>query len=463
MKKSFLLLFTSCGIFISGFSQSLKTALVQSNRIDGHPAWIMQGNIYEVNVRQYSKEGTLNVFAKQLDRLKAMGVQTIWFMPLTPISKTDRKGSLGSYYAVADYTALNPEFGEMADWIKLVKTIHQKGMKVIIDWVPNHTGANNRWLTEHPDFFVKDSTGKPAMAADWSDTRQLDYRNLEMQDSMIAAMKFWLKKSDIDGFRCDVAWNVPAAFWARGITQLKKLKNVFMLAEGDNAYLPKSGFDAVYPWHMFNMMKKVAAGERPASALDSSYLEIDSVYPGNTIQMYFTSNHDENSWNKADFGVFPGPEHAPFAVFTQTMAKGVPLIYSGQEEPVLRALAFFEKDPIHFEHFARADFYKTLLSLRKRNAALSPDAGFKKIPAGDEKSVYAFVREKAGKKILVILNFSNVEQSITIRDKSLLGNPYNVFMHSTESLSNRPWMMEPWGYAIYEFNPNMPVIKAKSR
>jgi glycosidase len=374
MKKLFLLFFSACSILSSGFSQADKTALQKNKEIDGHPAWIMQGNIYEVNVRQYTAEGTLNAFAKNLDRLRAMGVQTLWFMPINPISKTDRKGTLGSYYAVADYTALNPEFGTLDDWIKLVKTIHQKGMKVILDWVPNHTGADNRWLTEHPDFFVKDSTGKPAMAVDWADTKQLDYSNTEMQDSMIAAMKFWLVKSHIDGFRCDVAWNVPAAFWSRCIRELKKGRNLFMLAEGDKAYLPVSGFDAVYPWNMFNMMKKVAAGERPAFALDSAYRQIDSLYPPNTIQMYFTSNHDENSWNKADFGIFPGPVHAPFAVFTQTMAKAVPLIYSGQEEPVLRALPFFEKDTIHFKHYARAAFYKTLLDLTKRDFALSDHA-----------------------------------------------------------------------------------------
>ena len=224
MKKTFLLQLACCCISISVFSQTGKTASNQNKLIDGHPAWIMQGNIYEVNVRQYSPEGTLNAFAKNLDRLKAMGVQTLWFMPVNPISKVDRKGSLGSYYAVSDYTALNPEFGTMADWIKLVRSIHQKGMKVILDWVPNHTGADNRWLTEHPDFFVKDSTGKAAIAVDWSDTRQLDYSNPEMQDSMIASMKYWLDKSDIDGFRCDVAWNVPGVFWSRCIAELKKQK-----------------------------------------------------------------------------------------------------------------------------------------------------------------------------------------------------------------------------------------------
>jgi glycosidase len=323
-------------------------------------------------------------------------------------------------------------------------------MKVIIDWVPNHTGADNRWLTEQPDFFVKDSTGKAAMAVDWADTRQLDYKNPVMQDSMIAAMKYWVSNTDIDGFRCDVAWNVPASFWRKCIPQLKNMKSIFMLAEGDSAYLPESGFDAVYPWHMFKMMEKVAKGERPAFGLDSIKHENDKMYPANTIQMYFTSNHDENSWNKADYGTFPGHVHGPFAVFTQTMANSVPLIYGGQEEPVLRALKFFDKDPMTFHKLQRSTFYKTLLDLRKRNTALSADASFKKVSVGDDKAVYAFVREKGSKKVFVILNLSANRQPITIKDKTLFGNAYNVFKGTKEPLSSKGWNMQPWGYVVYE-------------
>ena len=446
MKKAFI----AVAAFFLGFSPGF-TQNVSSLSKDGHPAWILQGSIYEVNVRQYTPEGTLNAFAKNLDRLKAMGVSTLWFMPLNPISKVDRKGTLGSYYAVSDYTALNPEFGTLADWKSLVKSIHSRGMKVIIDWVPNHTGADNRWLTEHPDFFVKDSSGKAKMAVDWADTRQLDYNNMEMQDSMIASMKWWLKGSGIDGFRCDVAWNVPGSFWSRCIADLKKEKNVFMLAEGDSAYLPRNGFDAIYPWHMFHKMVQVAAGERPATALDSVDREDDAYYPPHTIEMYFTSNHDENSWNKADYGTFPGASHAPFAVFSQTMAHSVPLIYSGQEEPVLRPIAFFEKDPISFGKFGRAKFYTTLLSLRKNSPALSPDAAFYKVDAGDSAAVYAYVREKAGEKILVILNLGKTEQTLQIKDKSLWGTPYNVFMGAKEPVSGKEWKMEGWGYAVYRY------------
>ncbi|PWU00313.1 MAG: hypothetical protein C5B52_09100 [Bacteroidetes bacterium] len=416
-----------------------------------HPSWIMKSNIYEVNVRQYTPEGTLNAFAKHLDRLKNMGVGTLWFMPLNPISKLDRKGSLGSYYAVSDYTAVNPEFGTMQDWKNVVKTIHAKGMKVIIDWVPNHTGADNKWIYSHPDFYVKDKDGKPAVAYDWTDTRQLDYKNEVMQDSMIAAMKYWIDSSDIDGFRCDVAWNVPGSFWKKCTDTLRKVKQIFMLAEGDNPYLAENGFDAVYPWKMFQMMKKVAKGERPAFALDSVKMEYDSTFPPNTIQMYFTSNHDENSWNSADFGTFPGMSHTPFAIFSQTMAQSVPLIYSGQEEPILRAIKFFDKDTMEFKRLGREKFYSALLNLRQNTPALSADASFKKIKAGDANAVYAYVREKSGKKVLVILNLSDKEQTLKLTDKSLYGHPFNLFTGSPEQVSGKEWHMEPWGYAVYGY------------
>jgi len=415
------------------------------------PSWIQQGNIYEVNVRQYTPEGTFAAFGKHLDRLRQMGVQTLWFMPVNPISHVNRKGSLGSYYAVSDYTAINPEFGTITDFRQLVQTIHALGMHVIIDWVPNHTGADHRWLREHPDFYVKDSSGAPAVPYDWTDTRQLDYSNRVMQDSMIAAMKFWINRTGIDGFRCDVAWNVPASFWKRCIRQLRQMKNIFMLAEGDKPYLPASGFDAIYPWEMFHMMAKVASGERPAFALDSVLTKYRKVYPPQAIEMNFTSNHDENSWNHADFGIFPGAVHAPFAVLTQTMAGSVPLIYSGQEEPILRPIRFFDKDTILFNRLQRASFYKTLLGLRKRASALAANATFRKVNAGDSTALYAYVREKAGSKILVILNFSAAEQTVTIRDKTLMGRPHNVFAGVSEPLTSRPLKIGPWGYVVYEY------------
>jgi glycosidase len=413
----------------------------------------MQGNIYEVNVRQYTPEGTFNAFGKHLDRLKEMGVQTVWFMPINPISKLDRKGTLGSYYAVSDYKAINPEYGNMDDWKQLVKKIHDKGMKVLIDWVPNHTGADHPWLKTHTNFYIKDSiTGKPAIMSDWTDTRVLDFENEEMQDSMIAAMKYWVNESGIDGFRVDVAWNVPAQFWLKAIPQLKQVKNdMFFLAEGDKPYLLKSGFDAFYPWEMFHRMVAIAGDSATALALDSIKNIYDTAFTKEAIPLYFTSNHDENSWGKSDYQTFPGPVHAPFAVFTQTMAGAVPLVYSGQEEPFLDSVSFFYKDTITFKKFGRAKFYKTLLELRKNNPALSADASFRKVNVGNPSALYAYVREKNGKKVLVILNLSKNEQKVKVSQNEFHGNPYNVFMGTNEPLTDKEWKIEPWGYVVYEY------------
>jgi glycosidase len=412
----------------------------------------MQGNIYEVNVRQYTPEGTFRAFAGHLKRLKEMGVQTLWFMPIQPISKTDRKGALGSYYAIANYTAVNPEFGTMDDWKSLVQQCHTMGFKVIMDWVANHTGADHYWLEKHPDFYMHDSsTGKPLSPFDWTDTRKLDYRNPALADSMMQCMLYWLKECDIDGFRCDVAGEVPQAFWTKCITNLRKHKDIFMLAEADEPWLHKAGFDASYPWSWYTMCKLIAGAQRPAFALDSVMHKMDSTYPPGYLKMYFTSNHDENSWNKADYGTMPGASHAPFAVLTQTLPHGVPLIYSGQEEPVTDSISFFYKDTIHFGKYARAPFYRTLLELRKNNAALSADAAMRRVQVGDSTALYAFVREKQGNKILVIANLSAKPQAITVKETGLQGEPYNVFMGTKEPLKGTPWEIEPWGYVIYTY------------
>jgi alpha-amylase len=416
------------------------------------PAWILQGNIYEVNVRQYTQEGTFNAFAASLDRLKQMGVQTLWFMPINPISKKDRKGTMGSYYAVANYTATNPEFGTLDDFKNLVQKAHSMGFKVIIDWVPNHTGADHYWLTQHPDFYVKDSSGQPVAPYDWTDTRKLDYNNPVVVDSMINSMKFWLTNADIDGFRCDVAGDVPDAFWSKAIPALHQTKqDIFMLAEGNKPSLHKDGFNASYGWDLMNMMYKIAAGQRPAYGVDSVLNSIDTAYPANALKMYFTSNHDENSWNKADYGTYPGASHAAFAVLSQTVGRSIPLIYSGQEEPVLRAIQFFEKDPISWGKYSRAKFYQTLLELRKNNAALASDAKFTKVDAGSPTALYAFTKEKGGRKVLVIVNLSKQGQTVHIADKSLDKKAHNIFLMNEESPAAQDWKIDPWGYAIYVY------------
>ena len=444
--------------FIIFYSCNPAKRLSQKNNseevklVDGHPGWIMQGNIYEVNVRQYTPEGTFRAFEKQLDRLKDMGVQTLWFMPVHPIGKLDRKGTLGSYYAVSDYKAVNPEFGTMQDWKDLVNNAHEKGFKVIIDWVPNHTAADHPWLTAHTNFYKKDSTGKPTWKFDWTDIRVLDFTNQEMQDSMTAAMEFWVSETNIDGFRCDHVEKYQDEFWKKTISELNKTKRVFMLAEGEGSWIFNVGFDADYGWSLFHKTVDIAAGRTNALAIDTMMMKFDTTTPKNALQLYFTSNHDENSWNKADYGTMPGEIHAPFAVLTQTLPHGVPLIYSGQEEPVLRNLSFFEKDTIQFKNLGRASFYKTLLRLRKNFPPLAANSSFRKVNTGNEKAVYAYVREANGKKLFIVLNLSGKVQTIKISDSSLFGSPLNLFSGGHESLSDKPSQIKPWGYAVYEYD-----------
>ncbi|MFY7651476.1 MAG: alpha-amylase family glycosyl hydrolase [Chitinophagaceae bacterium] len=449
------LLLSTCllGLLSSCSSGSNSAAVADTAKTDGHPAWIMQGNIYEVNVRQYSKEGTFKAFATHLDRLKEMGVQTLWFMPINPISVVDRKGEMGSYYAVASYTKVNPEFGTLDEWKELVKQAHDKGFKVIIDWVANHTGADHEWLTAHPEFYVKDSvTGKFVSPYDWTDTRKLNYNNAALNDSMIASMQFWVKETNIDGFRCDVAGEVPNSFWKRCIDSLKTMKNVVMLAEGDEAKLHEAGFDISYSWNDFALMKKIAKAQTSALALDTALARTDTAFPANNLRMFFTSNHDENSWNKADYGTMPGAVHAPFAVITQTIKRSIPLIYSGQEEPVLDSISFFYKNPIQFGKYQRAAFYQKLLKLRTDNAALAGDANFTKITTGNDAAIYAYVREKDGKKVFVITNLSDKEQKATCNNDSIKGDATELFSNEKMSIGKDYTVTLPaWGYKVWVF------------
>ena len=416
-----------------------------------HPAFMEQGNIYEVNIRQYTKEGTLNAFAKHLPRLQKMGVKTIWFMPLQPISKEGRKGTLGSYYAVADYTQVNPEFGTLNDFNKIVNQAHALGMKVLIDWVPNHTGADHPWLKTHLDFYERDSTGKAIYTSDWSDTRELNYSNPVMEDSMINAMRYWVKHTGIDGFRVDVAWGVPYSFWNKCIPALRKERSLFFLAEADDPKLHTTGYDATYSWTEFHVMNDIVAGKKDVLSLDTVLHTIDTAYMPGAWRLYFTSNHDENSWNKADFATMPGISHAPFAVFSQTYNRTMPLIYSGQEEPVLRAVSFFEKDSMGFKKYERAAFYKTLLNLRSNNTAFKENAVFERLKVNKPQQVMAYSRKNGNDFVVVVLNLSASAQDIKLDASLPSGKTYSDIFTHQNSKDIHSLQLPAWGYKVFVY------------
>ncbi|HMK04289.1 MAG TPA: alpha-amylase family glycosyl hydrolase [Ferruginibacter sp.] len=455
MNKLLVLIFIFFVFVTAGCNEETKkeTAVSETAIQDTHPSWAAQSNIYEVNLRQYSTPGSVKEFEKHLPRLKEMGVEVLWFMPVTPIGKEGRKmkeTELGSYYAVRDYKGFNEEFGTMDDWKTFVKNAHSMGFRVITDWVANHSAIDNHWTKAHPDFYAKDSAGKTISPYDWTDVLKLDYSNRELRDSMIDAMKFWITETGIDGFRCDVAEDVPVDFWKDCITELKKTKNVFMLAEGEKPELYAAGFDITYAWNIMREMTDLYAGKKSLIQFDSALNADLARFPPDAYRMYFTSNHDENSWNGTEFEKY-GTGYKAFAVFTQTIHKGIPLIYSGQEIANKKRLKFFVKDTIAWDgKFAMAPFYTTLLKLRKSNPALSADASYKKLSSSNDAGAFAYQREKDGHRVVVILNLSKQPQKFNIKDVS--GEPMNVFMGVKEKLSaTHEFSIEPWGFIVYDY------------
>lgn len=450
-------------LYIPLFLIVLATALGCNNQPEkqvpsdasGRPAWSAQSNIYEVNLRQFSSEGTIMAFEKELPRLKDMGVEILWFMPITPIGLVGRKetpADLGSYYAVKDYKGFNPEFGTMNDWKAFVKHAQELGFKVITDWVANHSAPDNHWMTAHPDFYAKDSAGKLIAPYDWTDVRKLNYDNRELRDSMIDAMKFWVTETGIDGFRCDVADDVPADFWKECIAELRKIKNVFMLAEGSKLELYAAGFDASYAWNIMHAMTELYAGKKSVVQIDSLINADIALFPKNAYRLFFTSNHDENSWNGTEFEKY-GNAYKTFAVFSQTMYQSIPLIYNGQEDLNKKRLKFFVKDTIPWDGVKEMEpFYKTMLKLRKANPALAADASFKRVSSTADSAVLAYVREKDGHKVAIILNLSKSPQKFKIADASVAGEPYNVFLFTNEKVdAQHEFSIEPWGFIVYDY------------
>lgn len=454
LTKILIMLFC-LSILFSACKTKTKVADVKAN----YPEWVKNAVIYEVNTRQYTPEGTFKAFETHLPRLKELGVDILWFMPIHPIGILDRKipegekESLGSYYSVRDYKGINPEFGTEADFKALVAKAHEMGFKVIIDWVANHSSRDNAWITEHPDWYVKDSTGKIVAPFDWTDVAKLDYKNTEMRAAMIDAMKFWVSDCDIDGFRCDVAGEVPVDFWDQARVELEKVKPMFMLAEEEGTKgMCEKAFDANYGWGMHHAMHQVAKGEDSASIIVKQIMKVDSTLPKNAMQMNFITNHDENSWNGTASEKFGAGENV-FAVLTYTLP-GMPLIYSGQEAGLNHRLKFFVKDSINWNLADFSPFYKTLNTLKHTNEALwNPPYGgnFEKLNNSLAGSVLTFVRKRDSKTVLVIANLSGKEVKFTMNAKSAAGNFTEVF-DKTQLIfkGDETFTLPPWGYKVFE-------------
>lgn len=402
--------------------------------------------IYEVNIRQYTPEGTFDAFLPHLDRLADLGVGMLWFMPIHPISVTNRKGTLGSYYAIADFDGVNPEFGDEASFKRVIAAAHERGMKAIIDWVPNHSGCDHPWTVAHPERYQvrpeEQAEGLFAYGADdWTDTYRLDYTNPETADAMLASMMRWIREFDLDGFRCDVAAMVIREFWERAIPALRAEKDIFMLAEAEEKWMHDVGFDATYAWPLGHTVLAVAEGKKKPEAIRAQVLE-DETIVGTGHRMHFTTNHDWNTWEGVAIDRLGGAHDA--AVVLSFTLPGMPLIYSGQESGLDQAIEFFEKDPITWREHEHGELFLTLAHLKRAEPALhhGPEGGsMHMIDVGDE-HVIAFERVKGESRVTVLANMSANPVSVHVET----GDAVLIDEHGDRV--SAPRSLGPWQWAV---------------
>ena len=409
-------------------------------------SWANGTNIYEVNIRQYTKEGTLQAFIGHIPRLYDMGVEILWLMPVTPISEENRQGTYGSYYAASSYTAIDPAYGTVDDFIALVQAAHSYNMKVIIDWVANHTGYDHVWTTRYPDWYRKNAEGKFIELYGWIDVIDLNYEIPAMRIEMIASMKYWVREFDIDGFRCDMARTVPIDFWIEARSECDALKCLFWLAECE-VFSYHEVFDATYGWECMRAIDRYKKDEIPFSDVPpilSNYAQ----YPIGSRKLLFTSNHDENTYNGTEYEKY-GMAAKALAVFTCTWP-GIPLIYSGQEQPNYRRLAFFEKDAIDWQGAPQLHgFYKTLLQLRKKNKAIQESASVLLVTANHPEVLVYLCRRQAD-KVLVMMNLSMEPASFSINHPAIAGRYHDLFTGEAKEMERKAgYTFEPGQYVVY--------------
>lgn len=418
-----------------------------------HPDWSRNAIMYQINTRQFTPEGTFAAAEKELPRLKELGVDILWLMPINPIGEKNRKGSLGSPYSVKDYFAINPEFGTEEDFRSFVKAIHHQGMKVIVDWVANHTAWDNQLAVEHPDWYTKNFEGDfmPTAWWDWDDIIDLDYSSEELREYMTKALKYWVKEFDIDGYRCDVAGFVPTDFWNNARKELDAIKPVFMLAEWETKDLHEHAFDMSYAWSWNDTLHKICTKGDGLLGLLIYYSWNQKHWPENSIRMTHTSNHDKNSWEGTEFELFGKGVKA--AIAFSFVSEGMPLIYNGQETGNEKRLEFFEKDPIKWKHHEHGDLFKRLIEIKKEFSCLDVapwGARMQEVkPVGSDR-VFSFVRENEKEKIFVALNFSDSPQKVTFQHGPQNGNYKELVQGGDFQITEDSQLeLEPWGYRIF--------------
>jgi glycosidase len=417
-----------------------------------HADWTRNASIYQLNTRQFTPEGTFTAAAAQLPRLKALGVDIIWLMPIHPIGAIKRKGTLGSPYAVRDFRAVNPELGTMAEFKAFVASAHAHGLRVIIDWVGNHTAWDNVLRESHPQWYAKDENGQPHPTPwfDWDDIIDLDYTQPGLRRYMTEAMLFWVRETDIDGYRADAAGLLPQDFWDHAARQLRAIKPVFMLAEWESRDMHAHAFDASYAWTWWDLLKNIADGRADATSLYAYYAWNHKFYPKQAYRLLYTSNHDKNAWEGTEFDIFGAA--ADVAIAFSFVSEGMPMIYNGQEAGNRKRLAFFDRDPIVWQASPYTALYRQLLHLKKTNTALwngEYGAPMEQVPNTAPKQVFSFVRANASDKVFAVLNLSN--QAVEARfEKTRHHGLYRDFSsgQAVRVDADTSFRLAPWGYRI---------------
>jgi glycosidase len=418
-----------------------------------HAEWTRNATIYQINTRQFTPEGTFRSAEKQLPRLKELGVDILWLMPIHPIGQQNRKGTLGSPYAVSDHRAVNPEFGTLEDFRHFVAAAHKLGLHVILDWVGNHTAWDSVLFKQHPEWYERDADGKPHPTPwyDWDDIIDLDYSKPALRRYMTESMLYWVRDVGVDGYRVDAAGLTPLDFWEQASRELRKVKPVFMLAEWESRDMHAKAFDASYAWTWWDGMKAIAEGKADASSLNTYYAWNEKFYPKQAYRMLYTTNHDKNAWEGTEFEIF-GPAVDSAIVFS-FISEGMPMIYNGQEVGNHKRLAFFERDAIAWRPSPYEALYKNLLALKKQNTALwngQWGAPMVQVPNALPKQVFSFVRQNSKDKVFAVFNLSGKPAQASFKGVRHHGN-YRDFS-SGEALSigaDSQLTMAPWSYRIF--------------
>jgi len=417
-----------------------------------HPEWSRNAVLYELNLRQFSQAGTLAAAEEALPRLKALGVDIIWLMPIHPIGEKNRKGTLGSYYSVKDYFAVNPEFGTLDDLKSFVDAAHARGMYVILDWVANHTAWDNPLVSEHPDWYERDWKGDfhPTPWWDWSDIIDLDYSQAGLREYMTRAIRYWVEEADIDGFRFDVAGYVPLDFWENVRRELDAIKPVFLLGEYEGRDVHAAAMDATYAWSLSNAMQSIARGEAGASALFGFYSEHESAWPRDAYRMTYTSNHDYNSWHGTDAELYG--DMLPAAIVLTFVGEGMPLIYNGQEAGNPKRLEFFEKDPITWREHPHGALFTKLTALKHDTRALwngAAGARMVRVLNTAPEKIFSFVRFGETDGVFALFNFTDEPQTVSFPETLHHRTYTDVFSGETVTFTEETQAtLSPYAYRV---------------